>query len=64
MNIPILRLGREYTSYDLVELDLGGGETLTTHTANPGLIRRDLLQIAKAKAALDAIPDDTLATSC
>jgi acyl-CoA reductase-like NAD-dependent aldehyde dehydrogenase len=63
MNIPILRLGREYTSYDLVELDLGG-ETLTTHTANPGLIRRDLLQIAKAKAALDAIPADTLATYC
>ncbi len=63
MNIPILRLGREYTSYDVVELDLGG-ETLTTHTANPGLIRRDLLQIAKAKAALDAIPADTLATYC
>ncbi len=63
MNIPILRLGREYTSHDLVELDLGS-ETLTTHTANPGLIRRDLLQIAKAKAALDAIPADTLATYC
>jgi acyl-CoA reductase-like NAD-dependent aldehyde dehydrogenase len=63
MNIPILRLGREYTSYDVVELDLGS-ETLTTHTANPGLIRRDLLQIAGAKAALDAIPADTLATYC
>jgi acyl-CoA reductase-like NAD-dependent aldehyde dehydrogenase len=63
MNIPILRLGREYTSHDLVELDLGS-ETLTTHTANPGLIRRDLLQISKAKASLDAIPADTLATYC
>lgn len=63
MNIPILRLGREYTSYDVVELDLCG-ETLTTHTANPGLIRRDLLQISNAKAALDAIPADTLATYC
>ncbi len=63
MNIPILRLGREYTSHDTVELDLGA-ETLVTHTANPGLIRRDLLQIAKAKAALDAIPADTLATYC
>ena len=63
MNIPILRLGREYSSHDLVELDLGT-ETLTTHTANPGLIRRDLLQISKAKAALDAIPADTLATYC
>jgi acyl-CoA reductase-like NAD-dependent aldehyde dehydrogenase len=64
MNIPILRLGREYTSHDLVELDLGAGETLVTHTANPGLIRRDLLQISKSKAALDAIPADTLATYC
>ena len=63
MNIPILRLGREYSSHDLVELDLGT-ETLTTHTANPGLIRRDLLQISKAKAALDAIPAETLATYC
>jgi acyl-CoA reductase-like NAD-dependent aldehyde dehydrogenase len=63
MNIPILRLGREYKSHDLVELDLGA-ETLTTHTANPGLIRRDLLQISKSKAALDAIPADTLATYC
>lgn len=63
MNIPILRLGREYTSHDLVELDLSS-ETLTTHTANPGLIRRDLLKISKSKAALDAIPADTLATYC
>jgi acyl-CoA reductase-like NAD-dependent aldehyde dehydrogenase len=64
MNIPIIRLGREYTSHDTVELDLGDGRSLITHTANPGLIRRDLLQIAKAKAALDAIPADTLAGYC
>jgi acyl-CoA reductase-like NAD-dependent aldehyde dehydrogenase len=64
MNIPILRLGREYHSCDHVELALGNGDTLVTHTANPGLIRRDLLQIAKAKAALDAIPADTLADFC
>jgi len=64
MNIPILRLGESYTSLDLVELDLGHGETLTTHTANPGLIRRDLLKVAKAKAALDAIPAETLADYC
>ena len=64
MQIPIHRLGREYHSCDLVELDLGNGETLTTHTANPGLIRRDLLQIAKAKASLDAIPAETLADYC
>ncbi|MFZ9936635.1 MAG: aldehyde dehydrogenase family protein [Luteolibacter sp.] len=64
MNIPILRLGREYVSQDLVELDLGHESPLTTHTANPGLIRRDLLRIPEAKAALDAIPADTLATCC
>ena len=64
MNIPILRLGESYNSLDLVELDLGARGTLTTHTANPGLIRRDLLQIAKAKAALDAIPAEVLADYC
>ena len=62
--IPILRLGETYTSMDQVELDLGDRGTLVTHTANPGLIRRDLLQIKKAKAALDAIPAETLADYC
>lgn len=62
--IPILRLGETYPSMDHVELDLGNGETLVTHTANPGLIRRDLLKIEKAKAALDAIPAETLADYC
>ena len=60
MQIPILRLGESYESADLVELN----ENLTTHTANPGLIRRDLLRISESKAALDAIPADTLADYC
>ena len=60
MQIPILRLGETYESADLVELN----ENLTTHTANPGLIRRDLLKIDQAKAALDAIPAETLADHC
>lgn len=64
MNLPILRLGQTYESCDRVELDLGGGRVATTHTANPGLIRRDLLRISEAKAALDAIPADTLAGYC
>ncbi|MDE0836416.1 MAG: aldehyde dehydrogenase family protein [Akkermansiaceae bacterium] len=64
MNIPILRLGESYTSLDLVELDLGARGTLVTHTANPGLIRRDLLRIAESKAALDAIPAEVLADYC
>jgi len=62
--IPILRLGESYTSMDLVELDLGERGTLVTHTANPGLIRRDLLKIDRAKKALDAIPAERLADFC
>lgn len=60
MKIPILRLGETYESADHVDLGNGVG----THTANPGLIRRDLLNIEKAKAALDAIPAETLADYC
>ncbi|YCM46633.1 aldehyde dehydrogenase family protein [Verrucomicrobiaceae bacterium 227] len=60
MQIPILRLGETYHSADLVELN----ENLVTHTANPGLIRRDLLRIHESKAALDAIPAETLADYC
>ena len=60
MQIPILRLGQEYHSADLVELN----DSLVTHTANPGLIRRDLLSISESKAALEAIPAETLADYC
>lgn len=60
MQIPILRLGQEYHSADLVELN----DQLMTHTANPGLIRRDLLRIGEAKSALDAIPAEALADYC
>lgn len=60
MQIPILRLGKSYHSADLVHLN----DDLVTHTANPGLIRRDLLNIHQAKAALDAIPAETLADFC
>ncbi len=59
-HLHILRLGQPYQSADLVHLPNG----FTTHTANPGLIRRDLLRINESKAALDAIPSDTLATYC
>ncbi|MDB9925499.1 aldehyde dehydrogenase, partial [bacterium] len=60
MQIPILRLGETYESADQVHLN----NDLSTHTANPGLIRRDLLRISESKAALDAIPADTLADYC
>ncbi|MGC6426379.1 MAG: aldehyde dehydrogenase family protein [Akkermansiaceae bacterium] len=60
MEIKILRLGETYESADQVDL----GNSVITHTANPGLIRRDLLNIEKAKAALEAIPSETLADYC
>lgn len=62
MQIPILRLGQAYYSHDQVQL--GGPGSPITHTANPGLIRRDLLRIHEAKAALDAISAETLADYC
>jgi len=60
MQIPILRLGETYESADQIHLN----DDLVTHTANPGLIRRDLLRIAESKAALDAIPAEKLADYC
>jgi acyl-CoA reductase-like NAD-dependent aldehyde dehydrogenase len=64
IHIPILRLGQKYRSLDTVELPASAGRTVLTHTANPGLIRRDLLGIAKSRAALNEIPTDTLAAYC
>lgn len=64
IHIPILRLGEEYRSLDTVELEAIAGQRVCTHTANPGLIRRDLLNIKKSRAALNEIPADTLASYC
>lgn len=64
IHIPILRLGEEYRSLDTVELEAGTDGKIFTHTANPGLIRRDLLGIEKSQTALNAIPSDTLAGYC
>ncbi len=64
IHIPILRLGEEYRSLDTVELEAVTDYKVFTHTANPGLIRRDLLGIEKSQAALSAIPSDTLAGYC
>ena len=63
-HIPILRLGEEYHSLDTVELESSADNTVYTHTANPGLIRRDILDLEKSKAALDAVPAETLAGYC
>ena len=64
IHIPILRLGEEYRSLDTVELEAVTDGKIFTHTANPGLIRRDLLGIEKSQTALNAIPSDTLAGYC
>ena len=64
VQIPILRLGEEYRSLDTVNLETGGGRQVCTHTANPGLIRRDLLNIEKSRAALNEVPAETLADYC
>lgn len=64
IEIPILRWGEVYRSLDRVTLETGGGAELVTHTANPGLIRRDLLRVREARAALEEIPAETLADCC
>ena len=63
-HIPVLRLGEEYHSLDTVELESAAGNAVYTHTANPGLIRRDILNLEKSKAALEALPAETLADYC
>jgi hypothetical protein len=63
-HIPVLRLGEEYHSLDTVELESAAGNAVYTHTANPGLIRRDILNLEKSKAALEAVPAETLADYC
>ena len=63
-HIPVLRLGEEYRSLDTVKLEAVSNSSVFTHTANPGLIRRDLLDIERSRAALDAVLADTLAGYC
>ena len=64
IEIPILRWGEVYRSLDTVTLETGGGPVIVTHTANPGLIRRDLLRVDEARAALEEIPAEKLADDC
>lgn len=61
-HIPILRFGEPYQSMDTLELGAKSSDIteLEVSVANPGMIRRDLLSIEKAKAALNAIPTSKL----
>jgi acyl-CoA reductase-like NAD-dependent aldehyde dehydrogenase len=63
IHIPILRLGQTYRSLDPLGFAVGGG-TLEVSLANSGLIRRDLRDLTRAAASLQAIPCDTLAGYC
>jgi len=61
-HIPVLRFGDAYKSLDTTDLGevIGDGSRLEVSVANAGLIRRDKLSIAKARAALQAIPTEKL----
>ena len=63
IHIPVLRLGKTYQSLDTTELE-SDGKPIHVSVANPGIIRRDMLNIDKAVEALQAIPCETLADYC
>ncbi len=63
IHIPILRLGSEYRSLDQIQFNVGG-QVIEVSMANSGLIRRDLRDISRAGASLQAIPCETLAAYC
>lgn len=61
-HLPVLRFGEVYKSLDTNDLGnvLRSGARLEVSVANAGIIRRDKLSIEKGRAALRAIPADTL----
>ena len=61
-HIPVLRFGEAYRSLDTNDLGnvLKSGARLEVSVANPGLIRRDKMSIDRGRAALKAIPTETL----
>jgi hypothetical protein len=63
IHIPVLRLGKAYQSLDTTELE-SAGNPIEVSVVNPGIIRRDLLGIDNAVAALQAISCETLADYC
>lgn len=61
-HIPALRFGEPYKSLDTNDLGnvLRSGARLEVSVANAGIIRRDKMAIEKGRAALEAIPAETL----
>lgn len=66
IHIPILRAGKTYRSLDLQPLPhFQSGETVAeVSQANPGMIARDLRNIADAQSALQQIPVTDLLEIC
>lgn len=61
-HLPVLRFGEAYRSLDTNDLGnvLRSGNRLEISVANAGIIRRDKLAIERGRAALAAIPAETL----
>ncbi len=61
-HLPVLRFGEAYKSLDTNDLGsvLRSGARLEVSVANAGIIRRDKLSIERGRAAIAAIPADTL----
>ena len=57
-HIPVLRAGMAYQSLDVATInDVAGGEAVVrVSQANSGLIKRDLMAIARARQALARVP--------
>lgn len=57
-HLPVLRLGQPYESLDVADIKrIASDQTaVRISQANPGLVRRDLLHLKEARAALAALP--------
>ncbi|MDB6140626.1 MAG: mmsA, partial [Verrucomicrobiaceae bacterium] len=57
-HLPVLRLGQPYESLDVADIKRIASDKTAVRIsqANPGLVRRDLLNLKEARAALTAIP--------
>src|SRR5690554_1112450 len=66
LHILLLRRGRPYRSLDVVRVPHHATRQLFVEIsqANAGLIRRDLLDQASARAALAGVPVDRLFAAC
>lgn len=66
IHVPILRRGKPYRSLDVARIPhyKTGEAVAEVSQANPGLVRRDLLQQRAMRAPLDAQPIESLLAMC